>query len=278
MPSVKKETLLICLFLSATLLLVVAIFLRKPISKDTANDTVLLTVADANRTQALWANQPFVRIDTNSEFIASLRNIPLVEDGVKLSSAETESLRQSSINLVFAYYLGDYQAYRKFRTPLANFEMPPDEAKSGWNEWFQAVYPNAPIPTSFADTLSNIWVKVYGNRPYWKSLGLTNSEITISVTNNSPSVFVMNLAKNAHSCMVSVSQGTYSYKAIIEDNLTKHSQLKIAKLLFWADTADPPNKPRPILLVLILDADSNVWLPIQIAQCITSQNVNPFPF
>lgn len=278
MPYIKKEALLICLFLSATLLLVVAIFLRKPISKDTANDTVLLTVAQANRTQALWANQPFVRIDTNSEFVGSLRNIPLVEDGVKLSAAETESLRQASMNLVFAYYLGDYQAYRKFRTPTANFEMPPDESKSDWDEWFKAVYPNAPIPNSFADTLSNIWVKVYGNRPYWKSLGLTNSEITVSMTNNSPSVFVMNLPTNAHSCMVSVSQGTYSYKAIIENNLLQHNLLKIAKMLFWADTADPANKPRPILFVLVLDADSNVWLPIQIAQCFTSQNANPFPF
>ena len=187
-------------------------------------------------------------------------------------------LRKASTNLVFAYYLGDYQAYREFRTPIANFEMPSDEAKSGWNEWFKALYPNAPIPNSFADTLSNIWVKVYGSRPYWKSLCLTNAEITVSVTNNSPSASVMDLATNAHGCMVSVSQGSYTYKAIIENNLIKHSQLKIAKILFWADTVDPANKPRPILFVLVLDADSDVWLPIQIAQCFTSQNANPFPF
>jgi hypothetical protein len=62
-------------------------------------------------------------------------------------------------------------------------------------------------------------------------------------TNKPPGMLTLNLPDKQNGCMESFSPGTYTYNATIEKNLSKNHQLKIAKLLFWADTTDPINKP-----------------------------------
>ena len=270
----KSRPLIFILFLLPTLALIIAIVRHKPLG-----DTILITASQLHQTQAAWTNQAFIPIGTNAEFITRIRSIPIVDNNVQLSSVEIESLRQAMVNLVFANYLGDYKEYRKFRTPIPNFELPSNEARSGWEAWFRVVFTNTPVPTSFDDVISNIWIQIYGNHPYWTALGLDKSEISLITTNKALGMFAMNLPdkKNAY-CMESRSQGTYSYYATIQKNLIKNHQLKIAKLFFWADTTDPLNKPRPFLYVMVLDTESNVWLPIEVAQCTTTGSKNPVLF
>ena len=270
----KSRPLIFILFLFPTVALIIAIVRHKPLG-----DPILITASQLNQTQAAWTNQAFVPIGTNAEFIARIRNIQIVDNDAQFNSVEIESLRQATVNLVFANYLGDYKEYRKFRTPIPNFELPSNEARSGWEAWFRTVFTNTPVPSSFDDVISNIWVQVYGNHPYWTALGLDRSEISLITTNKDLDMFAMNLPdkKNAY-CMESISEGTYSYNAIIKAILVKDHQLKIAKLFFWADTTDPLNKPRPFLYVMVLDTDSNVWLPIEIAQCSTTGSKNPVLF
>ncbi len=270
----KSRPLIFILFLLPTVALIIAIIRHKPI-----DDPILITASQLHQTQDAWTNQTFVPIGTNAEFIARIRSIPILDNKVQFSSVEIESLRQATVNLVFANFLGDYNEYRKFRTPVPNFELPSNEARSGWEAWFRIVLTNTPMPSSFDDVISNIWVQVYGNHPYWTALGLDKSEISLITTNKALGMFTMNLTdkKNAY-CMESISQGTYSYFAVLEKLLVKDHQLKIAKLFFWADTTDPLNKPRPFLYIMVLDTDSNVWLPIEIAQCSTTGSKNPVLF
>jgi hypothetical protein len=270
----KNSPIFFILFLLPTAALIIAIIRHKSV-----DEPILITASQLHQTQAAWTNQVFIPISTNAEFIAKIRGIQLVDKQSQFSSAEIESLRQATVNLVFANYLGDYREYRKFRTPIPNFELPPNESRNGWEAWFRTAIKNTPIPSSFDDVISSIWVQVYGGHPYWIALGLDKSEISLITTNKIFDTFDMNLPdkKNAY-CMESISQGTYSYRAIIQKNFLKDGQLKIAKLFFWVDTTDPLNKPRPFLYVMVLDTDSNVWLPIEIAQCSTTGSKNPVLF
>jgi len=263
------------LILLPTLALIIAIITHRP----PAYSPVLITAAQLQQTQTAWANQTYVPISTNAEFTNKIYNIRLVDSGIQISSDEISSLRGAVASLVFANYLGDYDAYRKFRTPILGFELPSAQDRGNWEAWFQRCFTNTPVPTSLDIIINKIWVRTYGNHPYWTSLGLDKSSISLMVTNNMPGMLPMDLQnKQKAYCMESVSKGTFSYNEILKKDLIKKNQLKIAKLLFWADTTDPAGKPRPFCYVMVLDADSNVWLPIEMAWCSTANSKHPAPF
>ncbi len=270
----NSKLLIYILFLLPTVALIIAVIEHKPFA-----DPILITHLQLKQTQGAWANQVFVPIETNAEFVARIQNIHLKYNSVQLNATELLSLQRATVNLVFANYLGDYEEYRKFRTPIPNFELPSNEARTGWEAWFRAAVPNVSMPVSLDDIISNIWVRVYGNHHYWTALGLSKSEISLMTTNVVPGLFAMDLPdkKNVH-CVESISPGAYTYNAILGKNLVKEHKLKVAKLFLWADTTDPTNKPRPFLYVMVLDTDSSVWLPIEVASCSTSGGRYPVPF
>jgi hypothetical protein len=263
------------LFAIPTVALVIAIIMHKPLEK-----TEIVTRPQLLQTQSAWTNQPFVHIETNADFIAKIQNIKVKKNNVQLSSRELASLRQASVNLVFANFLCNYSDFRDFRTPIPQYEPPSDQVRSGWERWYRSIFTNTPVPSSIDDTISNVWVSVYGRHPYWTVLGLTKSEITLMATNKLFGGFSMQIFDDKAKvyCLQSITAGTYSYNTVMRDILSKRGELKIAKLFLWAGSADQFNKPRPFLYVMVLDTDSNIWFPIEAAQCSTTGSEYAIPF
>jgi len=271
-----RRYLIPTLFLIPTMLLVIAIFLHKPNSGG-----VLITANQLRQTQAVWTNQTYTPISTNAQFIDKLHDLPKLEGGVHLSVIELTSIDNAISNLVFANYFGDYDNYRRFRTPLEGYEVSyaDENTRKGWDAYFHALFPNRPVPNSFGEIDRQIWDQVFGGQHYWLAIGLDKSSISFSVTNQIPNTFGIDvLDPSSTHCMESLTPGTYSYHKVLEETLRKHGKLLVANINFMVDTIDPPKTPRPVLYVMIYYPEAGIWLPIEFAQCSTSGSKYPPPF
>ncbi|MGH7977416.1 MAG: hypothetical protein ACREC8_12245 [Limisphaerales bacterium] len=269
-----RRGIIVFLFSAPTLLLLLAIILHKP-----TTDGVMITAGQLRQTQAAWTNHGFIPIETNTQFVAKLQKLSLVNNGTQINEAEFASLNQAILNLVLANYLGNYDAYRRFRLPIANYDLPSDFAKKGWDNWFHALFPDTPVPSSFDEIDRQIWNHIYGGHHYWLAIALDASSISLSISNQIPTMSSMDASDPNHfHCLESVSPGTYSFQKEMEKNLTEHHTFLVAKINFLVDTTDPPKSPRPFLYVLVFDPNANVWLPIEVAQCSTTGSKYSPPF
>jgi len=224
----------------------------------------MISAVQLRRTQASWTNDVFLTVSTNREFTSRLLEIPIAVAGRPLPESDRAALRQALSNLVMANFQGDYDAYRRFRTPSGNYIIKRETAEA-WNEWFKELFPATRPPGATADVDRAIWNHFHSGHPYWKAIGINTIRISVCSISELPGVIPTEFPIDTKFCVGATVGGLFLYQDVVKNILARHNNATIAKISIMADAIDPPNGPRPFFYVLALDPGSGEWLPIQLS-------------
>jgi hypothetical protein len=260
-----KKIIVICLLASPLLILALAIFHRLSPSNDFGSFPNPVHLSD---TQSRWDTNTMVFINTNSDFLNELDQIPIQTIGVELNADNEKSLRRTIRSMVLANYLGDYDAFWYFKAPITNYDVA-DEIFTGASNLFRQYFPDRPVPDTFAEINRPLWGRDFAGHAYWTSIGIHNLGITVLSTNQIPYFELNELNPHPLSSFGGVRQSYISYDDEIESNLKDAGSLIIAKVSVMVQTIDSNDEKRPFYYVLVFDSEHDVWLPIEMAYLVT---------
>jgi hypothetical protein len=212
-------------------------------------------------TRSNFAKLKYEPVTDTPEFKARVEGI-VIKGTEFLSPLQESALKAGVYDMIMAFHMGTYEAYRNFRTPiqaefneraiayhrkvLTNFYVPPDQK----------------LPDSAESITKLIWEKDYGGNAfadYWKGVCITNVQIEVEQTNRMPSA-LFNFATNMDNMGVREIMPTFRFarspEAILRDS---------GRLLYATSTLDikplEPDPAFPVFMRYYWDEASAKWLP-----------------
>jgi hypothetical protein len=236
-------------------------------------DARRLPAAD-QRTLDGWAKHTFTPINQSGGFRKKVFGLPIRSEE-SLTPQQQEALHQAAYDMTMAFYLGTYEAYRKFRTPTepkglteGRIEIMVRYCKSDWKN------PDHTIPDDPEGAFRKFWEVVFLNKyvnvpvvnstigkPFWDAVALDGSEIDVTRYEAMPPALNQAFKEAVGYTVYPVS---FVFTNAPEDILQQSGKLVCAVVKLLAE--HPKAEPRfPVYCRYYWDESCGMWLPMHFA-------------
>ena len=212
----------------------------------------------------------FVPINEGADFRQQLNQIKVI-DNAKVGSTRAEDLKDSLYDLIMAFHLGTYEAYRKFRTPIqADFnEKIVDYHKSILERFYKK--PGEALPDEPEAIVRLIWERDFGGNAfsnYWEQIATESASITYDEV-QAMSADLEDVAAGQINLGLFKIPSTFSFTNTPENILKANGKIFLATVYFVFKPT-PPDPPTPFRIRYYWDPTTSQWLPWQMV----SSNAN----
>ncbi len=278
----KVKIVVVVVLTTVTATVVVKEFGRRAITpKDfiTEQERILLphwTTANANEPESsllpYWWSQTFVPISTDEKFRTQIYALPINQKS-DLTEKQDVALHQAVYNLLIAFNLESYDAYRAFRTPapakfnLEQLEMQKQYLRDDWKN------PTKEVPTDSEDLFHRFWEVVYLNKYVNDPATVKYSTIGkklwegVNLESNNTEILVEELASlSDFKNFVSARKGSCRYASSFtfentpENILQQRGRVKFATVKCLIKYAEP-ELSNPAYCRYYWDETTGAWLP-----------------
>lgn len=216
---------------------------------------------------AKWEREDFTAITNNQEFQQKLRAAKITNESL-LSETQKNQLYHSLFNFLRAYHAGQFETYRDFRVPVADFQMTP-----GVRDFLKTELGKLP-----ADPLSQ-FEKYWATAPkelytLLTAAALHSAEIEI-ISTNQPIAHV-GFAVEAQENVGIVSIGPSVEFLMSPDRILQEAPpITYATLRIITKQQD---KAYPVYCRFYWFAEKSVWLPLEMATAFSGPRELSFTF
>lgn len=221
----------------------------------------VLTVERVNDFKKRLETMSFDVVEDTPEFKSKVESIT-IEGGALLTGDQNLALRKSLYSMIMAFHYGTYEAYRAFRTPITASFNPQAIIYHRYVLTNFCLQSNDHVPNEAEEIVKLIWAKNYGGNAfinYWKGLCVTNVQIRIDMTNNTPSD-LFHYAMSGDSLGVREIMPTFIFPRTPSVILKTNGKLIYATLTLDIKPNDP-DPSFPVFFRCYWDDQAGEWLP-----------------
>jgi hypothetical protein len=217
------ETLLIIGLFSTTAILGLFVFKSKPIREDARRQEV---ISNLQPKLEKWKSSDYSSLDA-SDLPEQIKQIK-IQNATALNDVQAQQLQETILNYILAYHVGTYEAFHRFRAPVADFSMAgsivdfvrEDLAKS-----------NLTMPSDQEGLFKLYWQKYadanneWSN--FWVGISFTNSSVEVEISTNS-------IPPLREYVLLKENIGVSGVSPMIDFSITPETILKQNKQVYYA--------------------------------------------
>jgi hypothetical protein len=207
-----------------------------------------------------WEALLMTPVENSPSFSNSLMAIPRTVN-VALSEREEAQLTGQLFSLIMAHFIGDYETFRKFRTPV---EARMEPTRIGYlKEMLKGSFlqRGEPVP----DDLEAVYRLYFERRNsgkgytnYWKGVALSNSFITVEAYSSAPPSITEVIAQTPNVGVITTTPA-FIFENTPADILREYGTLKCATVYLVVEHARP-DPVFPVCYRLYWDPKTSKWL------------------
>jgi len=221
-----------------------------------------------------WSKQKFTPIGDRSNLEALVKSIPVTQGGgCSLSREQIKEIQGSVYNLIFAFNEGSYEAYRRFRTPIAEYQINPQKTtynKSLLERFY--VKSGESIPSQPEEIEKMLWARNFGGNAYsnyFVAVSTNTSSIKVEKLGQLPKDLTDLIQSEKNAGIVYLAP-TYIFNRKPETILAGAQPLYVATVSALISRAEP-DPPSKIFCRLYWDDLTSKWLPSELASTFVGQ-------
>ena len=136
-----------------------------------------------------WKSGVFYPIDDSQAFRDQLAHLAITNSSqTRLSDHQADKLRETMLDFLLAYHLGTFEAFEKFRAPVAEFHLRDSIVEFMKDDLGKQ---NIPVPDSQSAMLELYWRKYVGDEfvGFWSALEFSESSVEVTqMSTSTPSL------------------------------------------------------------------------------------------